>query len=462
MIKYAYMVPIMMLAIACGPNSSTHDSENSGGESSMSIPTSVHDWSKNANMYEVNIRQYTPEGTFNAFAEHLPRLKKMGVSIIWLMPVHPIGDKHRKGGMGSYYSVRDYKDVAPEYGTIEDFKRLVEQTHELGMKLVIDWVANHSSWDNVWVDLGHTDWYTPDSNGNMQPPIGTDWWDVADLNYENDSMRAAMIDAMKYWVEEHNIDGFRCDVAQWVPDDFWEEARVALDEIKPVFMLAEAEHPPHHNKAFHMSYGWDLHHRMNQIAKGEEDANHLTDYLDGNAKRFPADGYRLQFTSNHDENSWNGTVKERMGDASNSLAVLAATLEGMPLIYSGMEAGLDKRLAFFEKDEIDWTSFPLEVFYTKLLWLNTNNSALWNGVYGATAQVLTDDANDFAFLRSNGDQSVLVLLNLSDEAQEVELSGEGYAGDYLELFDGSSATISEGHKEELAAWQYKVYHSTTN
>lgn len=190
------------------------------------------EWSKNSIMYEVNIRQYTPEGTFNSFSKHLARIKDLGVDIIWFMPIHPIGEKNRKGSLGSYYSVKDYKSVNPEFGTIEDFNRLVEKIHQMGMKVIIDWVANHSSFDNTWVENGNLDWYSLDSLGQLQPPIGTDWWDVADLNFDNYDMRKEMIECMKYWLVESNIDGFRCDVADWVPLDFWEDCRKELDEVK--------------------------------------------------------------------------------------------------------------------------------------------------------------------------------------------------------------------------------------
>lgn len=453
-----YTFIAVMMAAACTTGS---ESEHAAIDGPEFVP--VEEWSRDANIYEVNIRQYTPEGTFDAFSEHLPRLAEMGVEILWLMPIHPIGVEHRKGGMGSYYSVRDYKDVAPEYGTKEDFRELVDAAHELGMKVIIDWVANHTAWDNVWAEAGHLDWYTLDSSGSMQPPIGTDWWDVADLNYDNEAMRAAMIDAMQFWVEEYDIDGYRCDVAQWVPDEFWVDVRAALDSVKPVFMLAEAEYAKHHtDSAFHMSYGWDLHHRMNQIAKGEKDANHITDYLEGNAKNFPPEAYRMHFTSNHDENSWNGTVYERMGSGAEAFAVLSATLEGMPLIYSGQEAGLDKRLSFFEKDTINWTELPLAEFYTKLLWLNTRNEALWNGIHGGPVTVLSDSPDYYAFTRKKGNDAVLVLLNLSDEAQAVTLTGDAFAGEYDELFTGDVVNVDSGYTEELPAWGYRLYHITTN
>ena len=196
------------------------------------------EWCKKATIYEVNIRQFTPEGTFAAFSKHLPRLKQMGVDIIWLMPIHPIGEKNRKGGLGSYYAVRNYEEVNAEFGTMADFQQLVKETHANGMKLIIDWVANHTSPDNVWVGQGHMDWYTLDSTGNLQPTIGTDWWDVADLNYDNKEMRKAMISSMQFWLKNADIDGFRCDVAGWVPMDFWIEARKELDAVKPIFFLA--------------------------------------------------------------------------------------------------------------------------------------------------------------------------------------------------------------------------------
>jgi len=309
------------------------------------------EWAKNATIYEVNIRQFTPEGTFKAFETHLPRLKKMGVDILWLMPIHPIGVENRKGSLGSYYAISDYKAVNPEFGTLNDFKQLVKSAQALDMKIIIDWVANHSSPDNVWVKQGHKDWYTLDSLGRLQPTIGTDWWDVADLNYDNKEMRKEMISSMKYWLTEANIDGFRCDVASWVPIDFWVDARKELDATKKVFMLAEAEEVEMH-KAFDMTYGWNLHHIMNDVAKGKKDVTAFYNYAKDN--KHPKSAYRMNFTSNHDENSWNGTEMERMGESRFAFAVFAATFEGMPLVYNGQETSLDRTLKFFEKDSIDW------------------------------------------------------------------------------------------------------------
>ncbi|MCH2022101.1 MAG: alpha-amylase family glycosyl hydrolase [Saprospiraceae bacterium] len=418
----------------------------------------VPEWSKNATMYEVNIRQYSKEGTFKAFQKDLKRIKDLGIDILWFMPIHPIGQKNRKGTEGSYYSVKDYKAVHADYGTIEDFKALVKEAHNLGMHVIIDWVANHTAFDNVWVEESHKDWYTLDSTGNLQPPIGTDWWDVADLNYENSDMRAAMIDALAFWVRECDIDGYRCDVADWVPIDFWNEARAELDKVKPVFMLAEAENPEHHKKAFDMSYGWEFHFIMNEIAEGKKSVKDIRNYLSNKAKKFQKDAYRLHFTSNHDENSWKGTVKERLGDATKIFAVLSATMEGMPLIYNGQECSLDKRLEFFEKDPIEWQDCSMTEFYKPLLKLNKDNEALWNGNYGGSLNLLSppEDTIGFAFSRTKGDNEVFCIFNFSNKTRTVEYNNESLSGEFKELFDNSILN-SKVASAELDPWGYLVF-----
>ena len=317
---------LSLLIVSCNVKT-----EQKSPESKVNSP----EWSKNAVIYEVNVRQYTPEGTFNAFAAHLPRLKELGVDILWFMPITPIGELNRKGSLGSYYSVKDYRDVNPEFGTMEDFKNLVAQAHEQGMYVILDWVANHTAWDNYLVEQ-HPEWYAKNDNGEMISPF--DWSDVVQLDYNQPGLRDYMADALKFWVTEANVDGFRCDVAEMVPTDFWNRARAELDQIKPVFMLAEAEVPEHHEYAFDMSYGWEFHHIMNNIAKGTMNADNIQEYLTKEAGRFPANAYRMQFITNHDENSWNGTVFERLGDAVETMAVLSYTIPGMPLIYSGQES----------------------------------------------------------------------------------------------------------------------------
>ena len=338
----AVLILIMVLMVACNTNQTKNQNQN---EKSESMQT---DWTKNANIYEVNIRQYTEEGTIKAFQKHLPRLKEMGVDILWLMPVFPVGELNRKGSLGSYYAVKDYKDINAEFGNINDFKELVKEAHSLGMYVILDWVANHSAWDNPWA-TEHPEWYQRDDSGNFVSPF--DWTDVIAFDYNNADMRNAMTDALKFWITETDIDGYRCDVAGMVPTDFWDNARDHMEAIKPVFMLAEDEdNPDLLRKAFDMNYGWKLHHIMNDIAKGKKNANDIWDYMAWNDSVYPTNAYRMYFTSNHDENSWNGTVKERMGDAGEAMAILSYTVPGMGLVYSGQEAGLDKRLRFFEKD----------------------------------------------------------------------------------------------------------------
>jgi glycosidase len=422
---------------------------------------SAPEWSKDAVIYEVNVRQFTPEGTFAAFQQHLPRLKALGVDIIWLMPVHPIGMKNRKGGLGSYYAVKDYKGVNPEFGKEEDFTNLVNATHEQGMKIIIDWVANHSSPDNVWVEEGKKEYYTLDSTGNLQPTIGTDWWDVADLNYESKEMRVRMIDAMKFWVEKYGIDGFRCDVAGWVPIDFWKEMRVELDKVKDLFFLAEAEEPAMH-EAFHMTYAWEFHHIMNKIAQGKEGKAAIEKYLEEQREKYKPEDLRMQFTSNHDENSWNGTEMERLGDARLAMAVLANTIEGMPLIYNGQETSMTKRLRFFEKDTIPWTTMDLTYFYTQLNKLHHEHPAMWAGKYGANVEVIpTGDSSDiFAFVRKSGKKEVWVFLNLSAKNASFSLKDARLKGVYTDWLSGKNQkTIKCKKRLELSMepWDYKIF-----
>ncbi|MDG5765921.1 alpha-amylase family glycosyl hydrolase [Balneolales bacterium ANBcel1] len=421
-------------------------------------PPQTPDWAKNATIYEVNLRQYTEEGTFEAFAEHLPRLRDMGVDILWFMPIHPIGEKERKGSMGSYYSVYDYYGVNPEFGDKDDFRRMVSEIHDLGMYVILDWVANHTAWDAVWTET-HPHLYETDDEGNFIIPPDTDWTDVIQLDYSLDETREMMHDALLYWVEEFNIDGYRCDVADYVPTDFWNEARSRLDAVKPVFMLAEAETPEHHIHAFDMSYGWETHHRMNELAAGDLTINEFEQHLEENRRRFPDYAYRMQFTSNHDENSWNGTVFERYGDGAETFAVLASTIPGMPLVYSGQEAAMDKRLEFFEKDPIEWGDYPLLDFYTRLLRLNQENHALFNGIHGGELVRVSTSEDDrvFAFYRQKEGNRVFTLLNLSDEPVTFDISSHAIAGSYTELFTDEQVTLTDRESWEMDSWGYRVY-----
>lgn len=417
----------------------------------------VHpEWSKDAIIYEVNVRQFTPEGTFKAFEEHLPRLKELGVDIVWLMPIHPIGELKRKGGLGSYYSIKDYTAVNPEFGDLNDFKSLVAKAHELDMYVILDWVANHTAWDHEWV-TEHPEWYNRNEDGEIVSPY--DWTDVADLDFNNKDLYPVMLDEMKYWVEEADIDGFRCDVAGMVPVEFWNMARAELDKTKPVFMLAEAEEPIHHEYAFDMSYGWELHHIMNEIAQGKKNAIALDEYFAKVDTLYPHDAYRMYFITNHDENSWNGTEYERMGKAANTFALLTYTLPGMPLIYSGQEAALNERLAFFEKDTIKWGDYELASFYQNLGKLRKENPALWCGEAGGTFKKLksSEKENIYAFLRKADDGAVVVITNLSGKSQDFTIKmKEGKSKEAIDWETGKPFTMSADIKMRLPGWGYKV------
>ena len=418
------------------------------------------DWAKHANMYEVNVRQYTEAGTFDAFAEHLPRLKEMGVDILWFMPIHPISKLKRKGTLGSYYAIGDYRGINPEFGDMQDFRDMVKQIHDLDMKIILDWVPNHTGWDHRWI-TENPDFYTKNADGEITDPINADtgeswgWTDVADLNFDNQDMRLAMIEEMKYWITEHDVDGFRCDVAHSVPDDFWAQSVPELQKQKHVFMLAEAEHDWHRNSGnFHMSYGWHFHHIMNSIAKGEKDVDEIRAYMDEQAERFNK-GFHLSFTSNHDENSWNGTEFERMGEGHKAFAVLSATFEGMPLIYSGQEEPLQKRLAFFEKDNIGFGEFQYGEFYKELLSLKDNNRALWNGSHGGKAEIISDSKEVIAFVREKNGNQVVALINLTPNETSVKL-GEKSLDSNLKVVLGDEKNIASSVEVTLGPWEYAV------
>lgn len=415
------------------------------------------DWAKKSVLYEVNIRQYTPEGTFKAFEAHLPRLKELGVDILWIMPIHPISVKNRKGSLGSYYAVQDYKGINPEFGTMDDFKNLVKKAHEMGFKVIIDWVANHTGWDNQWI-VDHKDWYTQDSLGNVIPP-NPDWSDIADLNFDSKPMRRAMIDAMDFWVKETDIDGFRCDVAWGVPQDFWEAATASLDSIKPVYMLAEDEdHPYFLKKSFESNYTWKLHHILNEVAQGKKTAAEIQKYYTDSVNKYAPGSFPMQFITNHDENSWAGSEYERMGEAVKTFATLTFTLEGIPLLYSGQEAGLKKRLLFFEKDTINWKDLSMQTFYQSLIKLKHTNHALWNGIEGGRMVFVETSAPDnvLAFTREKDNNQVFAIFNLSAKPVDAIIQLP-QVGDYKEYFSGDTKTLEKGTTIHLDKWGFQVF-----
>lgn len=429
----------------------------------ISTAQSHQDWSHNLSIYEVNVRQYTAAGTFAAFEAHLDRLQEMGAGILWFMPIHPIGQRNRLGSLGSYYSVRNYLDVNPEFGTLDDFKGLVQKIHDRGMYVIMDWVANHTAWDNP-LTIEHPEWYVKDASGNFIPPPGTNWSDVIELNYAQQGLRDYMINAMKFWVEEVGVDGFRCDAVSFVPQDFWREAIAQLKAVKPdIFLLAEGDGRTWHDAGFDMTYGWGLYGFGNgvlkRIAERVDNAFSLNGYAAAERTNYPASAYRMYFTSNHDENSWHGTTAELFGGAAEMFAVLTATFNGMPLIYSGQEAGLDKRLRFFDKDQIVWRDHENTNLYKALLHLKRQNRALWNGENGSRLQrvLTTNNADIFAFVREKDGDKVFAALNLSDRMQSVTLNGTAFIGAYRNVFTGDTVTLAAEAPLMLPAWGYIVY-----
>jgi alpha-amylase len=414
------------------------------------------DWVSNTNIYEVNLRQYTSQGTFGAFEKALPRLKDMGIEVLWFMPITPISQLKRLGTLGSYYACSDYEATNPEFGGLDDFKQLVKKSHNLGFKVIIDWVANHTGWDHRWT-IEHPDFYKRDANGNFFDPHG--WEDVIDLNYDNRDLRQAMITAMQFWVKEADVDGFRCDMAMLVPLDFWKEARLTLDGTKKLFWLAECEEP-NYLDVFDAVYAWKFLHKMEDFWKKATDIAGLNAVLSEYDKSFAQPGMHLFFTSNHDENSHNGTEYERMGAAAQAFAVLCCTWNGFPLIYSGQEMPNYKRLRFFDKDSIQWTGqFALHDFYKTLLTLRKKNPALQGGDQEATSFRVQTNRNDvlFAFLRKNAAAEILVILNLSENLLMAQLNDSQLKGVFKNSFSGELLDIEQHSTIQLPGWGFKVF-----
>ncbi len=408
-----------------------------------------------SNLYEVNLRQYTPEGTIRAFMKHLPRLKNMGVEILWIMPIHPIGIKNRKGTLGSYYSIKNFRDVNPEFGTKSDFRDLVTEAHRLDMKVILDWVANHAAWDNVWT-LTNPEYFVRDIAGNFKAPY--DWDDVIQFDHTNPGEQQAMIEAMKFWVAEFDIDGFRADLAHLTPLPFWINARTQLTAVKDELVwLAETEEIDYH-KAFDISFGWRWMHDTEDYCKGKKTFEALGDTLHYYDTGFPHDALHMYFTSNHDENSWNGTSFEKYNGYVKALSVFNATWHGIPLIYSGEELPLGKRLAFFDKDVIDWNGdVALHDFYNSLLTLRRKSKAITAGklskpvcMGGAIQKKI------LAFSRRMDNSVLIVLINMDDKGVEFHFSTEHIHGHYTNIFSGEKQYLGEGGIVSLEPGEYLV------
>jgi glycosidase len=416
------------------------------------------EWSKNAILYEVNVRQYTDEGTFNAFAGHLTRLKEMGIDVLWFMPTYPIGETNRKGELGSYYSVKDFKGVNPEFGTLDDLKMVIDSAHKMGMYVMLDWVPNHTSWDNP-LTVDHPEYYAKDSTGKFMPPLGTDWTDVIQLDWTQKGLQDYMIEAMSYWVNL-GVDGFRVDHPHNTPKKFWERARGELIKIKPVLMLAEHEEPGKFmEKGFDMNYAWELHHLLKNVVQGKDSVNKVTRYFEKQDSLYPQNVYRLMFLTNHDENSWAGTIDSLMGDSQQALATLIFTAHGVPLLYNGQETCLDKKLRFFVRDTIEWDTCDMTGFYTDLIKLKKGNTALWNGEFGGPMiRIKTDrDKKIFAFYREKDENRILVFLNLTKKPVSFKPVLKNIDGEYTDYFTKEMISVPLKNGIDMPSWGYKVY-----
>jgi len=408
-------------------------------------------------IYEVNIRQFTPEGTFSAFAQHLPRLKELGVDVLWLMPIHPISETNRKGTLGSYYAPKDYTDVNPEFGSLDDFEDLLTEAHDMGFHLILDWVPNHTGRDHRWI-TEHPDYYIRDEKGDItyESMSPTDvWWDTALLDNNNPQTRKAMIEAMRFWVDL-GVDGFRLDhgCGDKIPLYLWEEARAILDPIRDLFWLAECGH-----ETFILDGSYADHFEvvMRDVASGDKPADALMDWIEEDMFKYGRTAYRMTYTTNHDLNSWVGTNFERFGAGHKAFATLVFTAYGIPLILSGQEVGLSKRLEFFEKDPIDWSdSLILEPFYQSLVKLKKNNPAIWAGDAGGFPITIENNENIVGIMRKVDGNKVISIINLTEDTQTVNITNEAAHGSYVEYFTNQQYSLST-ESLELQPWESLVF-----
>ncbi len=418
--------------------------------SSCPIFTAMQEWIKHTNIYEVNVRQYTAEGTINAFRQHLPRLRDMEVETLWFMPLTPIAQKNKKGSLGSYYACSDYTSVADEFGTLDDFKELVKEAHSAGFKVIIDWVANHTGWDHWWT-TAHPDWYEKDEQtGDFKKASGMD--DIIELDFKNPELRAAMIAAMKFWITETGIDGFRCDLAFWVELDFWIEAKAELQQVKDLFWLAELDPADHtdYMQVFDAAYTWKWMHQSEEFYKGRKSFFELLGTLQ---QYHSVPGIKAWFTTNHDENTWNGTEYEKYGDMAKALAVFSCTWPGVPLIYNGQELPNYKRLPFFEKDVIEWTEdMRLHRFYQTLFKLKKNHAAL---ATDSGLTVISSQDGLLVFTRIKDNREVLCAFNFSATETSVLIENELIKGEKAIIMSDGTSIGADG-MISLAPWAFAV------
>ena len=402
------------LLVSTAPHFVAAQQQSAARDFSKETARNSPDWVKDAVIYQIFERSYSQKGDFNSITADLDRIQKLGVTVLWLMPVHPIGREKVKGTIGSPYAVKDYYGVNPDYGTKDDLKRLIAEAHKRNLKVIIDIVANHTAWDSVM--MKNPDFYTHDKAGNIVPPV-PDWKDVADLNYDNPKLRVYMTEMLKSWIRDYDLDGFRCDVAGFVPTDFWEAARAELDKIKPnIVMLAEAHQPDLMVKAFDLDYSWPLHSALTEVMQGAKPATVLRQIWDDDKAKYPRSAMSMRFSDNHDERRAVARFGEKGALAAQALIF---TLDGVPLVYNGMEVGDTAESgapALFERLPIFWQfatrrpEFPR--FYEQMIALRKSSNALRRG--DLTWVKNSDEARVITFSRRINNEEVLVAVNLSN------------------------------------------------
>ena len=416
-------------------------------------------WTGDAVLYEMNIRQLTAEGTFSAAMRHLQHLREIGVNAVWLMPIYPIGVVERKGSLGSYYSISDYCAVNPEFGSMADFDAFVAEAHKLGIKVILDWVANHTARDSKWLKEKPMNWYERDEQGVAKVPW--DWSDTAKLNYAEKEVWQGQIDAMKFWVEQHNVDGFRCDMAMLVPLEFWQTARCELQSVKSdIFMLAEAEGQGFFDRAFDACYGWELHHTMVDVAQGKVRVWELRKRIYSLLNDYPKGSFHLAFTSNHDENSWSGSEQSRFGAALEAMTALTFVLpKSLPLIYTGQEIGYDHSFAFFDKDAMPAFE-PNEVTerYHRLCAMKHSYESLHFSESNCSFVEINNNASDclLTFVCENEKSRVVYIANLSPYKVFTDFHTGIYAGEYEDVVSGTKSTLYEHTWGDMKPWEYRL------
>ncbi|MFH1198000.1 MAG: alpha-amylase family glycosyl hydrolase [bacterium] len=429
--KYLYTLILAAVLFGCKDEPVQPPDDNNNTPQSISTNDIV--------MYEINIRAFSSSGTFSGIKERIDSIKALGINVIWLMPIHPVGQKNSVGQLGSPYSVKNYLEVNPEFGTLDDFINLLNAAHERKMFVIMDWVANHTAWDNPWIE--NKAWYTQDAQGNIVIPPGTNWQDVADLNYNNSEMRLSMIAAMKYWVTVVGIDGFRCDAADMIPYSFWKQAIDSLKNIpnENLILLAEGARADHFNAGFQMNYSWDFYSTLKNVFTQSYNASfiystHKTEYNQLTT------GQKLRFTTNHDETAWDNPPIVIFGGKQGALAASAAAIfmGGIPLIYCGQEVGVTTQLPFFSRSPINWSQNPdMVASYKKLLSIHSIGTVFKNG-----ALANRSDFDISAFTRTVADTTVFVIINTRKTNKIYTIPQEFQNINWTNKLSGSQITLS--------------------